>query len=70
MSDKRFQISARKVAERMDATAQQVVDGKVNVNVGTMAISEFKAIMSAYRLQLDESKITGKPVVNPLVNMD
>lgn len=70
MGDKRFQISARAVAKRMDETAEAVISGKVNVNVGTMAISEFKAIMSAYRLQLDESKITGKPVENPLVNMD
>ena len=70
MSEKKFQISAREVAKRMDVATQAVIDGKTNVNVGTMAISEFKAILSAYRLQLDESKITGKPVVNPLVNMD
>ena len=70
MNEKKFQFSAREVGRLMDETTRKVVSGETNVNVGTMMISEFKAIMSAYRLQLDHSKITGKPMENPLVNMD
>ena len=70
MSTKKFQISARVVAERMDNVTQMVIDGKVNVNVGSLALNEFRAVMSAYKLQLEQSKITGKPMENPLVNMD
>lgn len=70
MAKERFQISARSVIEKMDKATDAVLAGKTNVNVGSMVISEYKVILATFRLQLEQSKITGKPMENPLVNMD
>ena len=64
-----FTISAREITREMDEITKAVFEGKVNVNIGTMAISKFKVILQAHKLQLDEARITGKPIVNYLVDM-
>ena len=70
---KNTKISMRAVALRMDEVATKIVDPgnkEINVNVGTMMIKEFNSLLSAYRLQLDISRLTGKPIENPIVSMD
>ena len=65
----KFQISARDVAKRMDEVTKAVVNGEANVNVGNMMIGEYKALMASYRLQVEVSKMTGKPLGSTLVDM-
>ena len=70
---KNTQISMREVGLRMDAVAAKIADPKdkdFNVNVGTLMVKEFNSLLSAYRLQLDVSRLTGNQIENPLVNMD
>jgi len=70
---KSSQVSMRAVAKRMDDVVDKIVDPKnkdYNVNVGVMMIKEFNSFLSAYRLQLEISKLTGQPVENPIISMD
>lgn len=70
---KNTQISMRAVGLRMDEVAAKIADPKdkdFNVNVGTLMVKEFNSLLSAYRLQLDVSRLTGNQIENPIVNMD
>lgn len=70
MNDKKFEISARTIARKMDEATDLVLAGTKNVNVGNMMISEFKAVTAFYRMQLDISRLTGKAIDTPIINMD
>lgn len=65
----KYQVSARNMAQTMDEVTAKVYTGDVNVSVGSLAVNQFKAILQAHKLQIEESKLSGKPLLDPIVDM-